>query len=134
MLCIGINSYERRRKVLLDCLPQFLNDWSKIPPWVLFYSPILITTLIVFATKSWLFNITFENSIFTVTMLVIKSKTIFVRFRTKWQANLNLEIASVSARVWPIKWIFLDLKLQHVYMFIKVCNSIFMCFSPADYF
>lgn len=41
-------------------------------------------------TATFYFNITFENSVFTVTMVMIKFVTFQVGFPTKWQAKSNV--------------------------------------------
>lgn len=69
-----------------------------------------------------MFNITFENSMFMVPLLVIKSKTFSVQFLETLQANSNIEILyhkNEMPTYNPINGYFM-------YQYMR--------FSPADYF
>ena len=78
------------KKKISSCIsPKFSYDQSQIPTMLLFYNPKLPINCFCNEIDTT-FNITFENSLFMVAMLTIKSETFRVRFPTKWQANSNV--------------------------------------------
>lgn len=75
-------------------------------------------------------KITFENSLFMVTIIVKKSEIFRMQLFGKMALKFKPEIVHFqNALLWPMKWIFGE--LHDIFIFRKVCN-VYFCVFPLQ--